>query len=380
MVEADDNQGMRAVTMEMIAQRCGVHRSTVQRALTGGPARGTTAARIRQMAAEMGYDPHAYGAAARLVSLRQGRRVINRIIALYLPSIFARHTYYLRLLHGILEASVETGFEVLVAYYDMDRDIALRAPLPRSVVSGSVDAVITASDPDDFTQRLEELRATPHFGDRPVITLFEPMPDTYSVLIDDYAGARAACEHLLDLGHRHLLYLASSRSVYSYERRVAGWQDALAQRGLSPAAYLHHTIVKWSDASYEERFADAVLEGLTTHPEITAILLPNDTFAPMVHALIQSLGKDVPRDISLMGFDDTDPLLDAEGRNILTSLHLPLEEVGRIATRLAVQHISGEGNLPSSVILPVSLVPRQSAAHPTSTCETVPIGFFPTNR
>ncbi|MHB9131833.1 MAG: LacI family DNA-binding transcriptional regulator [Armatimonadota bacterium] len=362
MSEYSNNQDVRAITMEMVAERCGVHRSTVQRALTGrGRVGKATADQVRAAAAEMGYDPAAHQAASRLVSMRHGVNVINHTIALYLPSIFYQHAYYLRILRGIMEVTVAAHFDLLTTYYDMVPPDSEKRPLPRSIVSGNVDAIITAVGTMDFTDLLQELRTTPYFGNRPIISLFEPVEDALSVVIDDYAGAYASCRHLLESGHRHILYAHPNPLCYAYQQRYRGYVDAFQHSGLSPDIFLHLVEIAWGSAPYETRFIETIQRGMTQYPNTTAVLLPNDSLAGLARDALRSLDKNIPDDVSLVGFDDTDPLLDTEGNNILTTVRVPLEDLGRIAARLTIDQVTGtpqSDTLPT--VLPVTLVKRAS--------------------
>ena len=103
---------------------------------------------------------------------------------------------------------------------------------------------------------------------------------------------------------------------------------------------------------------------LREHPEITAVLAMNDASALRAWALLEREGIRVPRDVSIVGFDDTDPKLDADGRNLLTTVRLPLEELGREAARQLVGAITGRTKREEPVILPTELVVRGSTAVP----------------
>ncbi|MHB9025319.1 MAG: LacI family DNA-binding transcriptional regulator [Armatimonadota bacterium] len=358
MSRSAEHDVTRAITMEMIARRCGVHRSTVQRALNSGPVRHTTAERIRTIAAEMGYDPAAHRAAAQLVSLRHGRRVINRVVALYLPAIFSKAFYFLRLLQGMMDALTEMDFDLLVTHYAVDASPPRQ--LPSSILSGNVDAVVTAMDPRHFGPLLQQLRATPYFGDRPIITLFDPAPGTYSALIDDYTGAYLATEHLLALGHRQVMYIHGMADHFHMRQRITGVIEAIQRHGLDPANTLYHRQIPWSTEPVEQRFAAVLRQALAECPEATGLLLPNDHFALTARNVLLEVGKTIPQQMSIVGFDDVEPLHDGDGNDMLTTVHAPLEELGRATARMTVQHICGDEEANARIILPVSLTVRHS--------------------
>ena len=100
-----------------------------------------------------------------------------------------------------------------------------------------------------------------------------------------------------------------------------------------------------SDQSHLPQHAHApehpVFSCLRQHPQVTAILAINDASAIRTWALLQQGGLCVPDDISLIGFDDTDPVLDAHGQNMLTTVRLPLREFGEMAARQMIDFVQG---------------------------------------
>lgn len=350
------------ITMEMIAERCGVHCSTVQRALKfKGRISERTAERIRAVAAEMGYDPAHHQAASRLIALRHGNRVLNRVIALYLPTVFYQHNYYLRLLQGILDVLVPERFDLLTTCV-----VGEDAPLPFTLVSGGVDGVIAVVEPQAFARPLAAMRATPYFRERPVVSLIHEMPGCAAVVTDDYRGGYSAGEHLLALGHRELLLLAFDERDVVLQRRVQGIRDACRAHRLADESTVRVMPMKWNpEETAQARFARALAEALEFYPRATAFFVPNDTYAPIAMQVLAQHGRQVPDDVSVVGFDDTDPLLNAEGRNILTTVRVPLEDVGREAARLIVHQVLDNQPLPETpVVLPTALVARTSTAPP----------------
>ncbi len=110
-----------------------------------------------------------------------------------------------------------------------------------------------------------------------------------------------------------------------------------------------------------------VREALPLHPDVTAILARNDSEVNELNAALEELGHRVSDTMSLAGFDDACELRDANGRNFLTTVRLPLEEIGRLAAQRLIARVTGETSAPASpqkVILPVELVTRGSTAAP----------------
>jgi LacI family transcriptional regulator len=103
---------------------------------------------------------------------------------------------------------------------------------------------------------------------------------------------------------------------------------------------------------------------LRAHPEITAILAHNDLYAGSLHATLTGAGYRIPEEMSLVSFDDTDPVLNAHGHNILTTVHIPLLEIGQAAGRVIIGRVTGEMLADTTEVLPVRLTERASTAPP----------------
>ncbi len=131
--------------------------------------------------------------------------------------------------------------------------------------------------------------------------------------------------------------------------------------GLDPEHYVRKSFTT-GVIPLAQRVVKPLSEALDRYPEISAVLVPGDYFVAQVREVLEYRGLRIPEDISLIGFDDTDPLLDGTGHNILTTIHLPLEDVGRQAAQLLIDHILGQGTGERQIMLPASLTVRASTA------------------
>jgi len=371
--------------MRDIAAHCGVSIWTVSLALRHDPrVSSTTAAHVQAIAQELGYDPAVHQAARRLVSRRLGKDVMNNVIGLLLPPHFQAANYFAYASLGVLDVLALEGYGVLTSYLPVDDGNTLPR-FPAIYTRGEVDGVIGAGY--FLPQRvLQALRGNMGFGERPVITLIVPQPGCSSVTTDDRAGAYAATAHLLELGHRHILHFLHQASV-PLANRLAGVCQAMQDHGVDPATHLHYlgeeVFFGRLDPPHHLRFPDPastdpddtvaryylsqLVAYLRAHPEVTAILGQNDPTARRVWYMLQEHGIRVPEEISLIGFDDTDGIPDEFGRNVLTSVRLPLEAVGQEAARMLIRQLaSGQKEL-EHIVLPTELVVRHSTAPPRVT-------------
>ncbi|QPL05054.1 MULTISPECIES: LacI family DNA-binding transcriptional regulator [Actinomyces] len=171
---------------------------------------------------------------------------------------------------------------------------------------------------------------------------------------DQAAGARAAVEHLLALGHATVHHVTGPDHSYSAQRRRRAWQQALVDAGrpVPPAVQGN-----WSAAS-----GYAAAQKLLDDPTCTAVFSANDEMALGVTRAASERGLSVPRDLSVVGFDDIP--LSADFTPPLTTVHQNFADMGRACvTRLLEQIWTGEEQ-PGVQLVPVELVVRASTAPP----------------
>lgn len=354
----------RAITIKDIAKACNVHFMTVSRALRGDPkVRDATARRIRAAATEMGYDPAAGQAGRRLVSRAIGSRVVNQVVGIFFPPDFVRNTYFADLFEGIVEELTPCGFTLhIIPTYSPEHPERILAELPPILRRGEIDGVIVTEWPRHFAPVLHQLQEEPTFAERPIVSLMDEHPGCSAVLTDDFRGMYAAMGHLLDAGHRFIMHPYSPTDTHHASRqRLDAMRQACLDGGLDPDTHLVPFVLDWQ-GSRHQRMEGPLRTTLRQRPEITAVVAPNDLYALQAHQALAKLGFRVPDDISLLGFDDTIPLLDADHRNILSTVRLPLEDVGRAAARLILDQIAADGAPEQrNLVLPSELIVRDTS-------------------
>ncbi len=370
----------RAVTLQDIAERCGVCKMTVSRAIRHDPRiSAATTARVQHVAAVLGYDPSHQQAARRLALRKHGQDIVNHVIGLFLPPSFHQANYFISIFRGLLDVLTEEKFGLLTLYAQRD-ETSGEFLLPSLFNSGNLDGVVLVELPETGESLFRRLRDNIGFGKRPIVSVRSYVPGCSSVVPSIGEGAYAATRHLLELGHRHLLqFYAGWGDVAAENGRLAMVQRAMAEYGVDPATHLHLLRIDslaWLDPATLMTTVSSELpletpdknqhftfpEYLSAHPEITAVMAVNDTNALRLWMSLKQLGLRVPDDISLVGFDDTDPMPDDCGRNQLTSVRLPLVEMGREAAALILQQIRAKAANETQIVLPTELVLRASTA------------------
>lgn len=345
------------VTLADVAARCGVSQMTVSRVLSGSAnVKPDKAKKIRAMIDEMGYNPEINQAARRMALKRFDKKVLNQVIALFFPESLPTSSYFVRLYLGILDEVEKQNFGLLTHYSNSLWQA--EKPFPPLFMRGEIDGVIMLSY-QSSQKSIRQLRENTPLGNNPIVTLIEPVPGCSNILTDDYNGGYLAASHLLDLGHKHLLYVEYKE--YPHQQRLHGYYKAYTEKELSVTEYLHDC--PW-DNDGEIAPEKLFIEFLQNHPEITGIVAPNDSIAIRMYQAMKQINITVPERISLVGYDDAIPLLDSQGEYFLTTIALPLESVGREAVSLLIRQINGDDSGDKKIILPVKLVIRSTTAPP----------------
>jgi len=176
---------------------------------------------------------------------------------------------------------------------------------------------------------------------------------------DNEGGAQAAVEHLISLGHRRIAFIQGPAGTPSSTRRLTGFRRALERAGLP---VLEELVVP---GSYTREAGRTGIERLLAMPEPpTAVFCANDLIALGALEAAQQLGWQVPRDLSIVGFDDIDEA--ARARPPLTTIRQPPQHLGAVAAELLMERLSGRVE-PRHTVLEFSLVVRESTAPPQPT-------------
>jgi LacI family transcriptional regulator len=174
------------------------------------------------------------------------------------------------------------------------------------------------------------------------------------VTSDNYAGAVAATRHLLDLGHRRIAFLAGRPGLESSALRERGFRETMAAAGVVP----DESLVQVGRYSAEASIRPAH-ELLERPDRPTAVFAANDQSAIEVQHVANELGLEVPRDLSVIGFDDTPEATRADPP--LTTVAQPIQQMGVSAVEMLFAVIQGR-DAPARITLPTELIHRRSTA------------------
>ncbi len=347
------------ITQKQLATELGLSRQTVGYALNGG---GRISAeersRVQEAARRLGYGAHSNPEARALIGKRYGRRAATGIIGcMHLPSdsVVAYPeegdlSYEASLVRGIRNVAETAGSEVM---------------LLGSRNSGGwekVDGILTHGGGSIETLRNCGL-------DIPMVSLMNNVPGVCSVVADDCDGARQAVDHLVSLGHTRIAFLVDvSPGNYSPRERVRGYRAGLRAAGIDPRESWIGELVNWGAMHYRGLLSmRSWLADNWASLGCTALLIQNDRAAMGAMEALGEAGIQVPHDVSVVGFDGTGECEIVRPR--LSSVYVPLQEIGAQATRLLLAQIrdAAAGRAlahPAATVLLTQFVARASTAIP----------------
>ena len=339
----------KRTTIKDVAQSAGVHVSTVSRALDPNsktPLTGEVAKRVKQAAAELGYRPNRIAA-----GLRTNR---SMSIGVMIPDI--TNTIFPPIVRGIESVLEPQGYATILCNTDnqREREIRLIEALKQHGIDGMISVAAHRTDP--------EILALTEFG-IPVITLnrrLDRSPVPY-VEHDEEVGIHMILQHVFDLGHRKLGHIAGPDDLSTGQVRSDAYVAGCRTLDLPDSAGVLISAAQY-DESEGERCA---VELLDAHPGTTALICANDRLAIGAYAGLRSMGKRVPEDVSVTGFNDS-PMLELIPPRV-TTIRVEKFEAGRIGAEILLAAIRGEQKLPVGTILPVELVEGDSTSAPPTT-------------
>jgi DNA-binding LacI/PurR family transcriptional regulator len=340
-----DWDGMAHANLEDVARLAGVSTKTVSRVINNeSNVAAETLERVKRAIADLNYVPNA---AAR--NLSRGRAMAIGMVVGW----SARAAFFSMLTDSLLRDTVRRGYSLVL--FPGDGNAAHR--VHRALLGRQIDGVILDSPAGDDAELVGRLEAmgTPH------VVIHPNHPDRFSqasfVRIDNFAGAKLATGHLIDLGHRRIGFV-SFPSDRPGNERLSGYRAALEEAGIAfDPGLVYETLESPVQIGYR-----GALQLLPSHREITAIFGATDEIAMGALTGLWQLGLKIPDDVSVVGFDDI--YLASNITPPLTTIHQPIDEISRAAVGMMVDMIKGATHVRRDVVLPTELVVRESCRPP----------------
>lgn len=321
--------------MADVAKHAGVSHQTVSRVLNDSPlVREETRVKVLAAIEELGYRRNM---AARMLATNRSARigVISAHLVLYGPSMVSA---------AVQDAGHKAGYDVSLVGLSEFSPESLHDAVER-LLDQAVEALVIAVAHRDALALTRDL----HLAIPLVVVQGVSGGQPMSAGVDQQAGARAATDHLLELGHRHIAHVAGPKDWVEAEERREGWRAAQSDRGLLPGPEVT------GDWSAESGYAAGLR--IADDRDVTAVFAANDAMALGVLKALHEKGRRVPDDISVVGFDDVPEA--AYYWPPLTTVNQDFATLGLRALELTLRALDGEADPVAALVAP-ALVVRES--------------------
>ncbi|HSV84929.1 MAG TPA: LacI family DNA-binding transcriptional regulator [Levilinea sp.] len=311
----------RRVTIKQVAQAAGVSTQTVSRVLNDRPdVAAETRQRIKHIMIALGYQPSALAR-----SLIQQRSYTLGVVTAGL-----NYSGPSRTLFGISMQAEQLGYTLILKQLPSFTSLDIE-PLINSLLAHQVDGLIWAvpeigGNHNWLDERLHNMPV-------PIIFLaMEERPGISIVGMDNFTGGCLATQHLLEQGCRHIGHVSGPLEWWEARQRKAGWERTLADAGQA------HSEKQWAEGNWSAASGERAFRLLVDqYPQIDGVFIANDQMAISVVLVASRIGRRIPEDLAVIGFDDIQE--SAFFRPPLTTVFQDQTEMGRSAVRHLVSYI-----------------------------------------
>lgn len=337
------NVSRKRPTIRDVAREAGVSYATVSRVLNGRDWVSPEAVRsVTDAIARTGYtaNPHAR-------SLATGKSGSIAFLLTEPQHLLFEDPNFSVLLRGVAQALSDRGLTLILMIASTPEE---RERTVTYLGGGHVDGVLLVSPHSGDPLLRQLVRA-----EIPIVACGQVLgfeESISSVSADDWMGGRSAVEHLLAAGCRRIATITGPQDQFGGVFRLRGYTDALTAHGITvDPAYIEHG--DWS----RESGAAAMRALLARVPDVDGVFAASDAMAAATLPVLREAGRDVPRDVRVVGFDDS--VLAVTTEPTLTTVRNPMERISEEMVRLLTDVIAGR--TPLSITVPTSLVVRGSS-------------------
>lgn len=311
-----------SITIKDIAKEAKVSYATVSRALADHPGiNHETKKRILKLAGDLGYTPNALAKGLVTKSTRTLGLIVSDITNPFFPEVA----------QGIEDCASRNGYQVFLC--NSNWNLQREKEYLHKLYGSRVDGIVISPVSDDISH-IEDIGLKVPI----VFAAQKPKKDHCSyVVVDDFKSAVLAVEYLIKLGHRKIAYIGGLLSTSSGSGRFSGYKSAMEKHGVPlDTNYIMHGEYKQSSGYQMTR------ELLVNQKLPTAILAGNDFMALGIIQAVEEYGLNVPKDISVIGFDDIS--FASLDKIRLTTIHLPKYTIGELCVELLLDKMQNPGS------------------------------------
>jgi LacI family transcriptional regulator len=328
-----------------VARRAGVSIMTVSRVINGAEnVRPETRDKVLEVIRELAYYPNA---AAR--ALTRNRSSVLEILIPHEDYFFSSE-YFSELIFGIEKVVHDSDYNLIFNTYDPARGAEYAVLYKQRKVDGLL--IVAPASNDRTIGKLHEESI-------PFVLVNGRVDDleVRFVDVDNMAGSFQAVQYLYDLGHRRIGIITGNLLVVNARHRLQGYLDFLTKRGFPDAEkWVFHG--NWSEDSGYTGFSHL----MKRKDPPSAIFCSNDLMAIGAMRAAADMGVEIPETVSIVGYDDIRLASFVNPR--LTTIHQPIDLVGKTAAELLLGFLSGQQDYPQQVTLQPELIVRKSCQAP----------------
>ena len=334
----------KEVTIYDIAKELNVSPTTVSRALNdhNSISKETTKA-VKKLAQKMGYQPNSIAS-----SLRKNK---TNTIGVIMPLI--NRPFISSLISGIEEGANQAGYNVIISqtYDSYEKEVANAQTLYSNRVDGLIVSLAMETKNYDHFIPFQQKGIPVVFVDRVSYEM-----ETDRVIIDNFAAAYKATQHLIEMGCKRIAHFAGAQHRNIYQGRQEGYLKALEEHNLS----IDENLIVYSKLSLEEGWKSTEYLLNLPHPP-DGIFSANDSAAVSAIQYAKQKGLRIPKDLAIVGFNN-DPISSIIEPGLTTITH-PAFDMGKIAARQVLKHKEHRDIVTSeTIILKTELLVRESSS------------------
>lgn len=329
----------KRVTISDVADLAGVSYQTVSRVINNNPnVSSETRLRVQKIIDDTGYKPSHIA--------RSLVRAWTATIGLVVPDI--SNPFFSAVAWGADQVASENGYSILLC--NTGEDAAREMDVLSLLQERYVDGVIICGSRQDDAQLREALAP---FSAAVLVNRRLAGAEIPAVLVDDALGGAMITQHLLQLGHRAIGFVAGPAASYSGQQRLIGYHAALREAGIAARPSWVRQCLPTTQAGEE-----AAQWLLTSFPELSALFCYNDLVALGALRACAVAGQQVPKDVAVTGFDDI--MLAGVISPSLTTCRVPQAEIGSRAVAMLLDCIEDKVETCDEIVIKPELVVRAS--------------------
>lgn len=317
-----------------VAKLAGVSPATVSRVMNGtARVSEEKAKRVLNAINETGFKPNEIA--------RSLYRKSSKIIGYIVPNLL--NLFLVEIGRAIEDEAFQNGYKVI--FCNSGEKPEKEAAYIKMLTSMNADGIIISTSGNNPE---EEMCNCP----LPIVVLDKCGNDSFtaSVQADNYMGGRLAAEHLIACGCRHIVQMHGAQEYSNARRRFKGYSDVCKEHDIEP---------RFIESSYD--YSGGIVrskELLRRFPKVDGILAVSDMVALSLYRVLHETGRRVPDDIMIVGYDNLE--LSSLMTPSLTTIAQPLEQIGRISSKIIIDMVENNKYEQREVILPVSLKIRET--------------------